>query len=61
MRKMCLRGLGDNRVSLSGFTYMLILGTIYGKVIVIAILQIILIVILFFHFGLLGLSVGTFV
>lgn len=48
-------------ILLSGFAYMLILGTTYGKGIVIAILQIILTVLLLFIVGLLGLSVGTFV
>ncbi|MEJ2452415.1 MAG: hypothetical protein P8047_17455 [Gammaproteobacteria bacterium] len=48
-------------ILLSAFAYMLILGTSYGKGIVIAILQIIISVILIFVFGLLGLSVGAFV
>ena len=48
-------------ILLSGFAYMLILGTTYGKGIVIAILKIILTVLLLFIVGLLGLSVGTFV
>jgi hypothetical protein len=47
-------------ILLSGFAYMLVLGTSYGKGIVIAILQVILSVLLIFVFGLLGLSVGTF-
>ena len=47
-------------IFLSGFAYMLVLGTTYGKGIAIAILQIILTVALFFIIGLLGLSVGTF-
>lgn len=48
-------------ILLSALAYMLVLGTSYGKGIVIAILQIILTVILVFVFGLLGLGVGTFV
>ena len=45
-------------IFLSGFAYMLVLGTSYGKGIVIAILQIILTIALLFLFGWLGLSVG---
>lgn len=48
-------------IFLSGFAYMLILDTTYGKAIVIAILQIILTFVLLFLFGLLGLSVGQFI
>lgn len=48
-------------ILLSALSYMLILGTSYGKGIVIAILQIILTVLLVFLFGLLGLSVGTYI
>lgn len=46
-------------ILLSAFAYMLVLGTSYGKGIVIAILQIILTVALIFVFGLLGLSIGS--
>jgi hypothetical protein len=46
---------------LSGFAYMLILGTTYGKGIAIAILQIILKIALLFLVGLLGLSVGPYI
>jgi hypothetical protein len=38
---------------------MLVLGTSYGKGIVIAVLQVILTVALIFVFGLLGLGIGT--
>lgn len=48
-------------ILLSAISYMLILGTSYGKGIVIAILQIILTVLLIFIFGLLGLSIGSMV
>jgi hypothetical protein len=48
-------------ILLSAIAYMLVLGTSYGKGIAIAILQIILTVILIFVFGLLGLSVGSFI
>lgn len=48
-------------ILLSAFAYMLVLGTSYGKGIVIAVLQIILTVGLIFVFGLLGLSVSAFV
>jgi hypothetical protein len=48
-------------ILLSALAYMLILGTSYGKGIAIAILQVILTLLLLFVFGLLGLSVGTFV
>ncbi|MEJ2361999.1 MAG: hypothetical protein P8Z75_11315 [Gammaproteobacteria bacterium] len=46
-------------ILLSAFAYMLVLGTSYGKGIVIAVLQVILTVALIFVFGLLGLGIGT--
>lgn len=47
-------------ILLSAFAYMLVLGTSYGKGIVIAILQVILTVLLIFVLGLLGLGISGF-
>lgn len=48
-------------ILLSALAYMLVLGTSYGKGIAIAILQMLLTVLLLLLFGLLGVSVGTFI